>query len=387
MILWLVRRTVLVILAVAACTAVLSACDESLHPVGIAQPQGTVRLVAVTPQQLPAQLGASLDLPIRVRVVDESGRAVQSATVKYNVLIGAGVFSADSTLTNDQGFTQVGFTPLSAGTVVVEARVERPGATDRLQFTVQVLNDPNIATRFEKMSGDGQSAAIGSILPSPLVVRLLNADGFPVDSVGVTFAIQNSMGDNAGLAGSRSGPFAQQVTVLSDASGFATAFVLLGTEPGLHTVSATAVIGAPGAQESRTVTFSATAQASNRVAQLIVISGGQQTAIIDTIHARSDSLNFRGRDPQPLVLQALDRFGNPVPNVAVTWFVSDGGGRLASAVTITNGGGLTSNTIVDVTVGRNVAVAFVPGAEPVEFEITGELYRPPQESGGGGGGG
>jgi hypothetical protein len=364
--------------------AALAACDESLQPVVVEGPTGQPRLVAVTPQQLLAQFGVAIDTPIRVRVLDEEGRPVRSATVKYNVLIGAGAFSADSTLTNDQGFTQVTFRPLTAGVVVVEARVERPGGTDRTQFTIQVLNDPDIGTRFEKVSGDGQSGSVGTVLPSPLVVRVLNADGFPVDSVRVTFAIQTITGDSAGVSASRGGPFAGQVTLLTDASGFATAFARLGTEAGLHTIRATAVIGLPGAEESQTVTFSATAQASSRVARLIAISGQKQTAVIDTLHSRSDTANFRGRDPQPLVVQAVDRFGNPVVGATVSWFVSDGGGRLVFLSTTTGTAGTASNVINDVTVGRNGVVAFVAGAAPVEFEITAELYVPPEESDEGG---
>jgi hypothetical protein len=370
--------------SVVSLIAALAACDEAVQPVGIEGPTGQPRLVAITPQQLLAQFGVALDTPIRVRVLDEEGRPVPSATVKYNVLIGDGVFSADSTLTNDQGFTQVTFRPFTAGVVVVEARVERAGGTDRRQFTIQVLNDPDIGTRFEKVSGDGQSGSVGTVLASPLVVRVLNADGFPVDSVPVVFAIQSIAGDSAGVSGSRAGPFAGQVTLLTDASGFATAYARLGTEAGLHTIRATAVIGAPGSGESQTLTFSATAQASNRVARLIAVSGFRQTVIIDTLHSRSDTVNFRGRDPQPLVLQAVDRFGNPVVGVTVNWFVSDGGGRLVFLSTTTSTSGTTSNIIHDVTVGRNAVVAFVPGAPPLEFEIIGELYEPPEETEGGG---
>lgn len=380
------RRALLVLAALTLGLAALAACDASIRPAGLVGPQGTPRLVPITPQQLQAQFGVSLDTPLRVRVVDENGRPVRSATVKYNVLVGEGAFSADSTLTNDQGFSEVTFRPLSAGTVVVEARVNGGGVTERVQFTFQVLHDPAVATRFDKVSGDGQSGEIGSVLAAPLVVRLQNADGSPVASVPVTFALQTSAGENAGVAGSRTGPFAGQVTVQSDASGLATAFVRLGTEAGSHVVSATAVIGAAGAQQSRTVSFTATAVASSRVARLVVISGASQTVVIDTIHARTDTLNFRGRDPQPLVVQALDRFGNPVPAAAVSWFVSDGGGRVASGTTFTSNAGIATNTLVDPTEGRNVVVAFTPGADPVQFVIVAQVYEPPQEGGGEGGG-
>jgi len=369
------RRVVLASLVLASCAGALAACDESLLIV-IPTPGGS-RIVAVTPTQVLASLGVPIEVPIRVRVLDANGNPVQSATVRFNVLTGAGFFSADSTITNDQGFTEVTFTPTSAGTVIVEARVEGPAGTQRVQFTILVFNDPAVATSFEKVSGDNQSAAIGTVLPSPFVVRLLNADGFPVADVPVTFALGIFQGDSAGVSASRSGPFVGQVVVFSDSSGFARAFARLGTLTGAFTFTASAAVGPASQRVTQTHTFNAQATANGKVAQLIPISGASQTVVIDTLHEREDTLNFRGRDPQPMVLQAVDRFGNPVPNAVISWFVSDGGGRLGSATTTTDSNGVTRNTISDVTEGRNAVVAFIPGAPAIEFEITATVLEPP----------
>ena len=370
------RRFAVHALLIASCLGTLAACDESL--LIVEQTPGGSRLVAVTPTQLLVRLGDTIEVPIRVRVSDENGQPVQSATVRFNVLVGAGFFSADSAITNDQGFTEVTFTPTSAGTVIVEARVDGPAGTQRVQFTVLVLNDPTVATRFEKVSGDNQGAAIGTVLPSPLVMRLLNADGFPVAGVPVTFALGIFQGDSAGISASRSGPFVGQVVVLSDSSGFARAFARLGTVAGPFTFIASAAVGPASQRVTQTLTFNAQANPSGQVARLIPISGADQTAIIDTLHERDDTLNFRGRDPQPMVLQAVDRFGNPVPNAVISWFVSDGGGRIQFTTTTTDGNGVSTNNIFDVTEGRNVAVAFASGAPAIEFVITATVLEPPE---------
>ncbi len=380
------RRGALGALVFAGCVMAVAACDESLLVV-TPDGNGGSRVVAVTPTQLLAQFGVALDTPIRVRVLDDSGHPLGSATVHYDVLVGAGIFSADSTITNDQGYTEVTFRPLTAGTVIVGARVDRITGPMEVQFTILVLNDPTIATSFQKVSGDNQTGTVGAVLAQPLVVRLLNGDGFPVSNVPVTFAIQIAKQDSTGVSTSRGGPFAGQVVAISDSSGYARAYAHLGTEAGAHGYTASAVIETNGVKQTQSVTFNATAYPSTRVALLVPISGADQSAVLDTLHSREDTVNFRGRDPQPMVVQALDRFGNVVGGVSITWFVSDGSGKLQSFITLTDANGICINRISGISEGRNVVVAFAPGADPVEFVITVELYEPPAPEGGGGGGG
>lgn len=379
------RRAIL--LAVAVCALGAAACDESLQgvdsPVGL---EGVPKILAVTAQSLLAQFGIQLDTPIRVRVLDEQGRPVRSAVVKYSVVAGAGVFSADSTLTNDQGFTQVLFRPTTTGTVIVRARVQRPGGTDDVMFTIQVLADPTEAESITRVSGDGQSAPVGAVVPDPLVVRVVNPDGFPVEGHTITFVLTRSQGAMAGVGASADGPFAGQVTVTTDASGLARAFLRLGTKTGLHGVSATGVVGGSGTQTTQTVTFSATATPSTNAVTLRAISGQTQTVVVDTLHER-DSEEYRGTEPNPFVVQATDAFGNPVQGVVVSWFVEDGAGFLSVASSTTNANGIATNLLLEPSVGRNAVVAFTAGTDPVTFEVTGELYEPPEEQTGTGTGG
>ena len=380
------RWTLLVL--VAACAWSVAACDESLQGGETLPLEGRVgvQIVPVTAQSLLAQVGVQLDTPLQVRVVDEVGRPVGSAVVRYGVLAGAGIFSADSTLTDDQGFTQVLFRPLTTGTVIVEAAIERPGGTDRVQFTIQVLADPTVADDLIRISGSGQSARIGSVLPEPMVVRVLNPDGVPVEGHPVTFTLETSKGDAAGVADSPDGPFTNQVAVLTDASGFARAFMKLGTEAGLHTATASIVTGTGATASSETVTFNAAALASDRVADLIAISGETQTVVIDTLH-EEDSPDFRGTDPNPFVVRAVDEFGNPVSGATITWFVSDGTGTIAASTTTTDANGISTNLLIDPSAGRNAVVAVAGRADPVTFEVTGEVLEPPEEEGDGGDGG
>jgi hypothetical protein len=306
--------------------------------------------------------------------------------VHYSVLVGEGVFSADSTITNDQGFTEVMFRPLSPGTVIIEAAVSGPGGTDTARFTFLVLHDPTIAASMTELGGDNQTEVIGTILPEPLAVRVVNFDGIPVTNHPVTFVLGTSQGTGAGVASGAGGPFVGQVTVQTDPSGVARAFLKLGTMAGAHTVTASTVVGLAGDESTQSVFFGATALPSLRIATLLPISGQTQNVVIDTLHERGD-IDFKGRDPNPMVLQAVDDFGNPVAGATVQWFVADGGGRLLVGQTVTDVNGVTSNLLLDPTEGANVVVAFASGAAPIEFSITAEVFVEPEEEAEGGGGG
>ncbi|HUP19385.1 MAG TPA: Ig-like domain-containing protein [Gemmatimonadota bacterium] len=379
-----IRRAATTLLVAAAAWSA-TACDESLNGVDVIVLDGTPVLLAVTAQDLVVQFGVDVATPIRVRVLDEAGRPIRSAFVHYSVLVGAGFFSADSTITDDQGYTEVTFTPVSPGTVIIEAAVTGPGGTDRARFTFLVLHDPTIAASMTEVGGDNQTGVTGSVLSEPFAVRIVNFDGIPVANHDVTFVLGTSQGTGAGVSSDASGPFVGQVTVQTDASGIARAFLKLGTMAGAHIVTASTVVGLPGNESTQTASFGATARPSLRIATLVPISGQSQTVVIDTLHERGDE-DFKGRDPNPMVLQALDEFGNPVPGAPVQWFVSDGGGRLLASQTVTNTNGVTSNQIFDVTEGSNVVVAFASGADPIEFSITAEVYVEPEEDEGDGGG-
>jgi hypothetical protein len=385
------RHRLAVALALGAWLA-LAACVEA-PPTASDPPGDTVptSLIPITPQQLAATLGSGFGVLLETRVLGPDGQPLRSAVVRYAVVSGAGVFTADSTLTNDQGFTQVFFLPLSTGTVLVEAR----SGADVVTFAIEVAADPNQGATFLKVGGDGQSATVGAILPQPFTVQVRNPDGLPVDSIPVTFTIQFAQGDSAKLAtdpsvfqgeGGETAASGHQVVVVTDAGGFARAWLRLGTEAGGHTVSATALIGPAGAQSEQTVNFTANALPSARASQLIIISGDDQTVPIDTLFPAGSPLN-RTRNPNPFVVQVLDAFGNPVPGVAVQWRVSDGGGTMFAFTTFSDALGFAANQYFGPTAGHNAVVAIAPGTSPVTFDVTGEVIAEPEEDDGDGGGG
>jgi len=353
-----------------------AACDEASTGVPLGAVEGVPRLVAVSSTNIVAPVETLVPLPLRLRVLGNDGRPIQSAVVKYRLLQGRGAFSSDSTLTNDQGFTESTFVPDTTGVHRIEARLERGGTTSSILFSIEIPEDLTTPASFLEVSGDAQSAIIGSILPAPFVVQVIDRAGDPVTDHPVTFTVQQSRGTGAVVQADPGQGGSRQIVVETEGGGLAEAFLQLGSEPGIHTVTASAVVIEDERAVTRTVTFTATAQGSVRADKLIVLSGETQTVVIDTLHERDDP-EFQGRDPNPFVVRAVDEFGNPMQGVVVQWRVSDGGGRLALFATITDQTGITQNTLHFPTEGRNVVVAFAAGTDPVAFTVIGEVLEPP----------
>src|SRR4051794_10155008 len=101
--------------------------------------------------------------------------------------------------------------------------------------------EPRTPTTIAMAAGDGQTGPVGQALPQPLVVKVTDASGDPVESVAVQW--------NAAGAGSVS---ASTATTGSD--GRASVQRVLGTEPGQETTTAS-VDGLQGSP----VTFTSTA--------------------------------------------------------------------------------------------------------------------------------
>lgn len=182
------------------------------------------------------------------------------------------------------------------------------------------------------VSGNNQSAAIGTTLPNPLVVSMINSASAPVANQPVVFTVTG----NNGLV-SAGGPSASSVVVNTNANGQAQVAWALGQRSGagINTVrvSSSLAVGP--------VNFTATGTTS-AAAQINVDSGNNQTG------ALGQSLPF------PLVAVVTDAGHNRVTNVPVTFTVTGGGGNI---------GGLPSQNVTTDSNGRAIAVLSL-GTQP-----------------------
>lgn len=159
--------------------------------------------------------------------------------------------------------------------------------------------------RLTIVQGNAQIAAVGTLLPIPVVLRVVGASGSPLADVPVQFSVQ--------LGGGSVDPG----TATSDANGevktkwtlgpTATAHLLMGTARGGDTVG----VGATGVPPK----------------DLVVVQGNQQLARAGTLL------------PTAIILRVTGGANVPIPNQTVTFAVTAGGGSVSPQTAVTNAAG------------------------------------------------
>lgn len=158
-------------------------------------------------------------------------------------------------------------------------------------------------------SGDAQAADVGSPLDSAIVVTLFDARAHPIVGAPVSFTAR---------AGSVSP--AQATT---DVGGSASTHWTLGTGSGLQELD---VVGGFGDEAARVLSANGYALAAETL----------------TLHSGDDQTELTGLAlPEPLRVQALDQYGNGVPDVVVL-FAADGDAALAAGEVVTDLDGIAS---------------------------------------------
>jgi hypothetical protein len=207
-------------------------------------------------------------------------------------------------------------------------------------------------SKIEVVSGNGQTDTVGRPLSVPLVVLVTDPENRPVADVEVAFIAPADA------------QLAPNDTVLTGSDGKATVRYTLATVSGEQTIEARAKPVVPSA--SLTTTFSQTAQ-PEAATGLVMAGGDGQTGELQA--ALEDSLSVK----------AVDRFGNGVPGIEVTWRAPDGAVSPTTAVTGADGRAATERTLGS-RPGSYPTEASAAGLEgsPVAFTATGIAPPSPQ---------
>lgn len=169
-------------------------------------------------------------------------------------------------------------------------------------------------TQIRGVTGDGQTAPVGSVLPLPLVVLVTDVNGRPVPNIAVTW-----QADGGGAV--------SQASVETDTDGQASVRRTLGTNAGPQTTIAT-VSGLSGSP----VTFTATANAPG--SESMAITQQVPSSVLD------DEVFAPGEQP---AVKILSPSGTPVPDRVVTASISSGNGTLkGSTMATTDASGIAS---------------------------------------------
>ena len=212
----------------------------------------------------------------------------------------------------NRSFRAPGVLLVPGANLITATATDRAGNTNVSQVTV-TFQDPANQQRIVMISGSDQTGAIGTTLPQPLVVELMNAQGQPIANTPVTYTVAKSDGQLQAFPQT-----GRQITLSTDANGQASVNFQLGSRVGTgnNQVSVTA----PGFVGQ--IVFSASAVAGDP-AQIHDISGTVQKG------------NVGQPLPEPFVAGVFDAGGNPVSGVPVIFHVEQGGGSLEGNATIT----------------------------------------------------
>lgn len=336
-------------------TATAGLASDTIN-VTVADPVALVASLVVdaTSQDQQAMAGAAVPQPIRVRAIDAAQLAVRGVPVTFAVASGGGSITGATTLiTDDAGTVQLGGWTLGAvaGANTLTATVQ--GRT--ISTTVRATGlSPAVATSLELIEGTGQQVPAGTAVTIAPAVRVLDQNGQPLAGVPVTFTVDAGSG-TVGSAATN----ATSETVTSNEIGIARVSAwTLGQAVGTNTLVASA-------GTLPTVSFTATGIAGP-AASMLVVSGNDQPGTAGTALA------------QPLVGRVVDRFGNSVANVVVSFATPDGG-SFANVADTSDAQGLVQATWTPgLTSTAQTATMTAAGvATPATFAAT--VTLPPQQ--------
>jgi hypothetical protein len=224
--------------------------------------------------------------------------------------------------------------PLVRGPNTIEAvATDAVGNTGRHAITV-IFERP-IGARLGLASGNGQSAFVQQALPQPLVAVVKDDLGNPVAGRIIRFEVTRNSGT---LRASTADAPARVVQVPTDGSGRASVLLTLGDTAGEgnNRVIASA-LGVAGEVE-----FCASAFPTPPDKILMTMGDNQRGVVGQPL-------------PMPLVALVVDKEGNPIPGVDVTFTVVQGMGHLDGATS------LVKKTGIDGQVKAVLTLGFEPG--------------------------
>lgn len=198
-------------------------------------PPGVVQIIQGNNQS--GKPGDRLPVALVIQVSDAFGNILPGVQVAWKAATSGVTISNIVAVTDANGRASVSATLGSiAGQQQVTATVAGITATFNLTVNIPV-------TGIQKVSGDAQTAIVNTAFGAPLVVRVVNAQGNPVQGIAVTFQVTGgsaTVANPATTSGSdgtasttvQAGPNAGVITVVATSNGFTTTFSLSSRLPG-----------------------------------------------------------------------------------------------------------------------------------------------------------
>lgn len=276
------------------------------------QQESAIRVVSGGTQTV--RLAQSWDEPVVALVTDPDGAVVAGARVAFAILSGGGSLPANNAVTASDGTARVTPTaPTSGTTQVISVRlVDAPSNA----LAVGTLSASGLPANLIRVTGNNSTGVTGGILPTPLVVQVVDGSGAPLSGITVAWTATGGGSIEPG-------------TSITDGNGLATSQRRLGQTPGMQGTTAT-VVSAP----SISTAYSHLALDASTPSQLELPPG--QDGNFQAALAGAPL-------PNPIQVVVLNAARQPVPGVSVSFSVSTGGGVVSS----TSGGAAVVTTDTD----------------------------------------
>ena len=321
----------------------LTACGET----GPSAPRPPASVANVTGVPLVGTAGQVLSDQVVVRVADAAQSPLEGVTVTFAATAGGGSVSPASAVTDTRGEARTRWTlgrTLGSNILTVSAG---GGPTVQIPATVSAGRPATVAIS----GGNNQTAAAGTAVPTVPAVVVRDANSNVVDGATVFFTVLTGGGRVSQPAGR------------TNAQGVANAGVwILGSSTGTQSLSAQ--VTEPGVT-GNPIVFTATATAGTP-SVLVALSPTTQTAGVGTFVASPPSVQVR------------DGGGNPVPNVQVSFAVTQGGGQAVGGTQTTDaqGNATVGGWRMGNTAGANRLTANVSGVPALTFAATATAGAP-----------
>jgi len=299
--------------------------------------QVTTTLVRLSGDGQDAPAGTALPVPLLVQASDRLGGPVAGRMIQFSIIGGGGSVDPASVQTNAQGQAVATWTlgPRAGEPQAARAAITGSGVPG-VAFSATGFAGP--PAEIQQLAGGGQSGVIGTPLPVPLSVQVIDAFGNPLPSQ-ISFSVVSGGGSISPLS------------VTTGLSGLASAVWTLGSSEGEQIARATA----GPLQWDFTATAAAT---SGPPMTLEIVSGDAQAGPVAA--ALRDDVAVAVRDAQ----------GVGVSGVDVTFSPAEG--SVEASVVTTNASGVAGTAwTLGSTIGAQELQASAGALGPVTFMAEG----------------
>ena len=310
-------------------------------------PGGASSIIIQDGNNQSATVGAAFSKSLQLIVKDSYGNPVPGISITLNAPnVGAsGKFaSSGSIITNASG---IALSPIYTANIISGSYEVVASALGLSNQSFSLTNKPGVATTLTIQDGNNQSSIVATEFYKPLQIIAKDTYNNPVPGVTVTFSSPSS---GAG------GTFASTNVVATDINGVAVSPVFTA-----NSISGNYVITASA--NGLTSQFITLTNLSGSLASLSLYAGNNQSTTVATEFNTS------------LQVLAKDSYGNPVPNITVTFTINGNGasGSFASSgeVTSNTSGHATAPKMTANTIAGNFTVTIsATGASNVVLNLT-----------------